>query len=75
MAKGGSVYRGKQGEMVASPLITLVDDGTMAGEWGAIGYDDEGHASQYNVLIQDGVLTDYMWDFLRARKEIGRAHV
>jgi TldD protein len=72
VAKGGSVYRGKQGELVASPLVTLVDDGTMTGEWGAIGYDDEGHPSQYNVLIQDGVLTDYMWDFLRARKE-GRA--
>ena len=72
VAKGGSVYRGKKGELVASPLVTLVDDGTMAGEWGAIGYDDEGHPSQYNVLIQDGVLTDYMWDFLRARKE-GRA--
>jgi TldD protein len=72
VAKGGSVYRGKQGELVASPLVTLVDDGTMSGEWGAIGYDDEGHASQYNVLIQDGVLTDYMWDYLRARKE-GRA--
>jgi TldD protein len=43
----------------------------MSGEWGAIGYDDEGHASQYNVLIQDGVLTDYMWDYLRARK-LGR---
>ena len=69
VAKGGSVYRGKQGELVASPLVTLVDDGTMTGEWGAIGYDDEGHASQYNVLIQDGVLTDYMWDYLRARKE------
>ena len=72
VAKGGSVYRGKQGELVASPLVTLVDDGTMSGEWGAIGYDDEGHASQYNVLIQDGVLTDFMWDRLRARKE-GRA--
>ena len=72
VAKGGSVYRGKQGELVASPLVTLVDDGTMAGEWGAIGYDDEGHPSQYNVLIKDGVLTDYMWDYLRARKE-GRA--
>ena len=72
VAKGGSVYRGKKGELVASPLVTLVDDGTMSGEWGAIGYDDEGHISQYNVLIQDGVLTDYMWDYLRARKE-GRA--
>jgi len=69
VAKGGSVYRGKKGELVASPLVTLVDDGTMTGEWGAIGYDDEGHASQYNVLIQDGVLTDYMWDYLRARNE------
>lgn len=69
VAKGGSVYRGKVGELVASPLVTLVDDGTMTGEWGAIGYDDEGHPSQYNVLIQDGVLTDYMWDYLRARKE------
>jgi len=72
IAKGGSVYRGKQGELVASPLVTLVDDGTMTGEWGAFGYDDEGHPSQYNVLIQDGVLTDYMWDYLRARNE-GRA--
>jgi TldD protein len=69
VAKGASVYRGKAGEVVASPLVTLVDDGTMSTEWGAIGIDDEGHPSQYNVLIQDGVLTDYMWDYLRARKE------
>jgi TldD protein len=70
--KGVSVFRGRRGQQVASPLVTLVDDGTMAGEWGAIGYDDEGHPSQHNVLIEDGVLTDYMWDHLRARKE-GRA--
>ena len=44
----------------------------MTKEWGAIAIDDEGHVSQRNVLIQDGVLTDYMWDFLRSRKE-GRA--
>jgi TldD protein len=69
VGKGASVYRGKLGELVASPLVTLVDDGTMAGEWGAIGIDDEGHPSQYNVLIDNGVLTDYMWDHLRARKE------
>jgi TldD protein len=72
VSKGASVYRGRVGEQVASPLVTLVDDGTMPGEWGAITIDDEGHPAQYNVLIQDGVLTDYMWDFLRARKD-GRA--
>jgi TldD protein len=69
VGKGASVFRNRVGELVAAPNVTLVDDGTMPGEWGAIGYDDEGHISQRNVLIQDGVLTDYMWDFLRARKE------
>ncbi len=69
IVKGASVYAGKRGELVASPLVTLVDDGTMTGEWGAIAFDDEGHASQYNVLIENGVLTDYMWDYLRARNE------
>ena len=68
VAKGASVYQGKVGEQVASPLVTLVDDGTMTHEWGAIAIDDEGHPSQYNVLIQDGVLTDYMWDHIRSRK-------
>jgi TldD protein len=69
VGKGASVFKGRVGELVAAPMVTLVDDGTMSGEWGAIGYDDEGHVSQRNVLIQDGVLTDYMWDFLRSRKE------
>ncbi|HET6875654.1 MAG TPA: TldD/PmbA family protein [Acidimicrobiales bacterium] len=72
VAKDSSVFAGKVGELVASPLVTLVDDGTMGPEWGAIGIDDEGHPAQRNVLIQDGILTDYMWDWLRARKE-GRA--
>ena len=72
VGKGASVYRGKTGETVASPLVTVVDDGTMAGEWGTLSIDDEGHGTQRNVLIEDGVLTDYMYDFLRSRKE-GRA--
>jgi TldD protein len=67
--KGASVYAGKVGELVASPLVTLVDDGTLAGEWGTLAIDDEGHPTQRNVLIQDGVLTDYMWDYLRSRSE------
>ena len=49
--------------------MTLVDDGTMAGEWGFYAIDDEGQPAGRNVLIEDGVLTDYMWDRLRARKE------
>ncbi len=67
--KGASVYAGKVGELVANPLVTLVDDGTMPGEWGTLGIDDEGRATQKNVLIEDGILTDYMWDYLRAKKE------
>ena len=41
----------------------------MPGEWGTLGFDDEGHITQRNVLIEDGILTDYMWDYLRARKD------
>ncbi len=69
VAKGASVFAGRVGEQVASPLVTLVDDGTMGGEWGAGAIDDEGRPRQHNVLIRDGVLVDYMWDELRARKE------
>lgn len=72
VAKGASVFANRIGEQVASPLVTLVDDGTMAGEWGNFAIDDEGRPAQRNVLIQDGILVDYMWDGLRARKE-GRA--
>ncbi|HEY3140671.1 MAG TPA: TldD/PmbA family protein [Acidimicrobiales bacterium] len=67
--KGASVFKDRLGQQVASPLVTLVDDGTMAEEWGAYAIDDEGAPAQRNVLIQDGVLTDYMWDFLRSRKD------
>jgi TldD protein len=69
IVRDASVFRGQMGQQVASPLVTLVDDGTMGPEWGAIAVDDEGHPSRRNVLIQDGVLTDYMWDWLRARKD------
>lgn len=67
--KGASVYAGRIGELVASPLVTLVDDGTLAGEWGTLAIDDEGHPTRRNVLIENGVLVDYMWDHVRARKD------
>jgi len=69
IAKNASVYTGKVGQQVASPLVTLVDDGTVGSEWGTFGVDDEGRPAQRNVLIEDGILTDYLWDYLRARKE------
>jgi TldD protein len=72
IVKDASVYTGQMGKLVASPLVTLVDDGTVTGEWGNFAVDDEGCAPSRNVLIENGILTDYMWDWLRARKE-GRA--
>lgn len=69
IVKDSSVYAGRVGEQVASPLVTLVDDGTVAGEWGHYAVDDEGRPAARNVLIDHGVLTDYMWDWLRARKQ------
>jgi len=69
IVKDSSVYTNKVGQLVASPLVTLVDDGSVAGEWGTAAIDDEGRPMQRNVLIENGVLTDYMWDLLRARKE------
>jgi TldD protein len=67
--KNWSVFAGRVGEQVASPLVTLVDDGSYAREWGTFAIDDEGTPARRNVLIDKGVLTDYMWDFLRSRKE------
>ena len=69
IAKDASVFTGRVGEQVASPLVTLVDDGAYGREWGTLAIDDEGKPAQRNVLIENGVLTDYMWDLLRARKE------
>ena len=70
--KGASAFAGRLGEQVASPLVTLIDDGTMAEEWGRYAIDDEGSPAARNVLIENGVLVDYLWDGIRSREE-GRA--
>jgi len=57
-----SVYTGKVGEQVASPLITVVDDPTLPGKRGSYNIDDEGVASRRTVLVQNGVLKAYMSD-------------
>ncbi len=70
--KDTSVFRGRVGAKVASSLVTLIDDATVAGEWGTFAVDDEGAPAQRTVLIEEGVLSDYMWDLVRARRA-GRA--
>jgi TldD protein len=66
--RDASVFRGRVGEQVAAPGVTLIDDGTYSREWGTFGVDDEGQPARANTLIEQGVLTDYMWDLVRARK-------
>ena len=65
--KGSSFYSGKVGQQVASRGVTVVDDGTMSDRRGSLNIDDEGHVSQRNVLIEDGILVGYMQDKLNAR--------
>lgn len=66
--RDASVFAGKVGQRVAAPGVTLIDDGTFAREWGTFAIDDEGQPARSNTLIDDGILTDYMWDLVRARK-------
>lgn len=65
--KESSLFTGRIGELVTSPLCTIVDDGTIANHRGSITVDDEGVPSQYNVLIENGILKGYMQDKLNAR--------
>lgn len=65
--KGSSTFAGRMGEMVASPLCTVVDNGTLPGRRGSLSVDDEGTPSGNNVLIENGRLTGYMQDTLNAR--------
>ena len=65
--KGSSAFSGRIGERVAAPGVTVVDDGTIEQRRGSLNIDDEGNATQRNVLIEDGVLKGYMQDSLNAR--------
>jgi TldD protein len=68
IARQVGAFTGKLGQKVASPLFTMVDDGTMPNARGTIDFDDEGTPARRNVLIKEGVLLQYMTDVLSARQ-------
>ncbi|QGW80878.1 metalloprotease TldD [Variovorax paradoxus] len=65
--KGSSAFSGRIGQRVAAKGVTVLDDGTIADRRGSLNVDDEGNASQRNVLIEDGILKGYIQDSLNAR--------
>ena len=64
--KGSSAYANRIGEQVASPLCTVVDDGTLADRRGSLTTDDEGTPTQNTVLIENGILQGYLQDKMNA---------
>jgi TldD protein len=65
--KGSSAFAGRLGQRVASPGVTVVDDGTLPNRRGSLTVDDEGTPTSRTVLIEDGVLRGYLQDSLNAR--------
>jgi TldD protein len=65
--KQTSAFAGRMGQKVASELVTVIDDGTIANRRGSLNVDDEGVPTRRNVLIENGVLVGYMQDRLNAR--------
>ena len=65
--KGSSAFSGRIGQRVAAKGVTVLDDGTLPDRRGSMNIDDEGHPSQRNVLIEDGILKGYLQDSMNAR--------
>lgn len=64
-----SVYSDKIGSLIASPLVTVVDDSTIPEKRGSFRFDDEGVKAQKTVLIENGVLKNFLYDRLTAMKD------
>jgi TldD protein len=67
--KGASVYAERLGQRVAEPLLTAYDDGRLEGEWGTDAVDDEGTPSQRTAVLEEGTLSSYLYDLLRAKRD------
>ena len=68
VAIGASQMAGKLGQQIANVKVTAIDDGTIPGAWGSVNIDDEGTPTQRNVLIENGILKNYMIDRLGSRR-------
>jgi TldD protein len=66
--KGASAYGGLVGQRVAPEFLSAYDDGTLPGRRGSYRFDDEGTPSQRTVLIENGILREYLWDLTEARR-------
>lgn len=67
--KDASVYRGRRGDALASPLVTGVDDATVEGAWGSFAIDDEGEQAQRTLLFDGGELVGYLYDRRGAERD------
>ena len=68
IAKGASIYDGKLGEIVAADIVSAYDEGSITNGWGSQAFDDEGVPTQKTMVIEEGRLTGYLYDRLRARE-------
>ncbi|MGZ3747831.1 MAG: TldD/PmbA family protein [Pseudobdellovibrionaceae bacterium] len=68
VAKGASVFCGKIGQKVANECVTALDDGTIENGWGSLNIDDEGNKTKRTVLIENGVLKNYIVDEMGSRQ-------
>ncbi|MDO5443090.1 MAG: TldD/PmbA family protein [Bacteroidia bacterium] len=64
--KGQSIFSDKMGTRICPEGITIVDDGTIKGNRGAVNFDDEGVPGQYTTMVEDGILTSYLHDRISA---------
>jgi TldD protein len=67
--KEASIYAGRLGEQVAPAFVTAYDDGSRPNAWGSEGVDDEGTPTRRTTVIEEGRLSSYLYDLLRARKD------
>ena len=68
ITKGSSTYAGRIGERVGPDILNAFDDGTIPGRRGSMRFDDDGTPTQKTQLIENGILKEYMWDLVEARR-------